>query len=273
MPQLAFVTIPDKLVGIAQRAVKAFRQAGFRVTIEKRELGLPAAATICATRSTAKHYVLIRSRIDLKEIQTWARYCQSHTADTRFALCLPDSESFSARDLSNLRELGVGLYTDDGEFTTNVIPERDLAFKAYLPLRESMKPSVRKALGPALDEFESGDWRYGFEQAFSILEERCRQYLERSVGMGRAAYKAGAKTKSPTKREVARMTMGQLKTVFCGLVRQNQIEANVCAALTQLNPIRVKRVHNRSKKSTENKLRENAGKDMWVIINTLTDML
>jgi hypothetical protein len=273
MATVQFVTIPDELNGTAQRAAHALRQVGFRISIEKRELASPATPTMCATRGSEKRYILVRGRLKLDEIETWVRYCQSHTRDTRLAICLPNSKTLSTGALRKLRELGVGLYTDNEEIVTNVLTERDLAFRVSLPPRQNIKPKVRGVLGPALDQFETGDWRYGFQQTYTIFEEKCRHYLVRNARMGRATYRTGSRTHTPDKNQVLKMTMGQLKVVFCGLIRQNQIEANICAALTQINPIRIKQTHKRSDRHTETKLRNAAGQHMWIMINTLTDML
>jgi hypothetical protein len=133
-----------------------------------------------------------------------------------------------------------------------------------------MKPKVRELLGEALDRFERGDWRAAFEDACGMLEEECRAYLLRNLKMGRAKYQSGKKTKEPTRGDIKRMPMGALKDIFCALVSQNQTEANICAALTKLNPDRVRRAHRRQSKSAEAALRRRVGTHFWLINNTLS---
>lgn len=64
--------------------------------------------------------------------------------------------------------------------------------------------------------------------------------------------------------------MGALKDIFCTLVSQNQLEANLCSALTELNPDRVRRTHKRKSKGTEAALRRRAGPHFWLINNALS---
>jgi hypothetical protein len=166
--------------------------------------------------------------------------------------------------------MGVGLATlIDGAVQFELVP-RDLAFHAQAPDRDSMKPRVRALLGEALDRFERGDWRPAFEDACGIFEEECRAYLLRNRKMGRVTYLAGGKTKEPTEKQIRKMTMGALKDVFCALVSQNQIEANLCAALTRLNPDRVRRTHNRRSRTAEAALRRRVGTHFWLIGNALS---
>ena len=147
---------------------------------------------------------------------------------------------------------------------------RDLAFHGQAPNREMMKPKVRELLGEALDRFERGDWRPAFEDACGILEEQCRSYMLKSVRMGRVKYQAGGKIKVPTPEQIKKMPMGALKDIFCSLISQNQTEANLCSALTKLNPDRIRRAHKRTSKSAETALRRRAGTHFWLINNTLS---
>jgi hypothetical protein len=88
--------------------------------------------------------------------------------------------------------------------------------------------------------------------------------------MGRAKYQSGGKVKSPTVQEIKRMPMGALKDIFCRLVSQNKLEANLCSALTQLNPDRIRRAHKRTLKTSETALRKRVGSHFWLINNALS---
>jgi hypothetical protein len=101
--------------------------------------------------------------------------------------------------------------------------------------------------------------RPAFEDACGILEEECRSYLIKNLKMGRVKFQTGGKIKIPTEKQIRRMPMGALKDIFCNLVNQNQLEANLCAALTKLNPDRILRAHHRRSKRTEAALRKRAG--------------
>jgi hypothetical protein len=48
-------------------------------------------------------------------------------------------------------------------------------------------------------------------------------------------YQNGSTIKVPSAKQIRKMSMGALKDIFCALVKQNQLEAHRCAALTALN--------------------------------------
>jgi hypothetical protein len=147
---------------------------------------------------------------------------------------------------------------------------RDLAFHARAPDRTTLKPKVRGLLGEAFDRLDDGDWRPAFEDACTVLEEECRGYLLKNLAMGRVKYKSGNKIKTPTEQQIKKMPMGALKDVFCKMVSQNQIEANLCTALTKLNPDRVRRAHKRRAAQSETALRRRVGTHFWMISNALS---
>ena len=68
--------------------------------------------------------------------------------------------------------------------------------------------------------------------ACTVLEEACRSYLLEQRLLGRLSYTNGSKITHPSDAGIKRMTLGQLKEVFCNMVRQNPREANLCRALT-----------------------------------------
>jgi hypothetical protein len=150
------------------------------------------------------------------------------------------------------------------------VEARDLAFHAQGPDRASLKPRVRELLGEPLDRFERGDWRPAFEDACGILEEQCRAYLLRNLKMGRVKYQSGNKVKMLTAKDIKKMTLGGLKDIFCKMVSQNHVEANLCSALTKLNPDRVRRAHFRGKRQSDAAIRKRAGTNFWLISNALS---
>ncbi len=269
-----FLTVPDEVLGLAELAEAHFRGAGYTVRIEQAMIDLPGTPTLTLRRSPATQFVLVRKKIDQKEADIWVRYCRSRTTDSRFAVCVPMYVNIGAADLAKLRGLGIGVYcemvtADGSRDLISLVDGRDLAFNAALPDLNTLKPKVRKLVAAFYEEFERGDWRRSFRDACTILEEKCRSRLLQNVKLGRAQYQRGGKLRTPNAKEVNRMTLGQIKEVFCGLVAQNQIEANICKALTKLNPLRIRITHRPSSAATERRLRAEAGSSMWTIINSL----
>jgi D12 class N6 adenine-specific DNA methyltransferase len=189
---------------------------------------------------------------------------------TRLTICFPPGVQVAANHLATLRAKGVGIAFVALDLVQNDSEARDLAFHARAPDRARMKPKVRELLGESLDRFDRGDWRPAFEDACAIFEEACRAYLVKSCKMGRTKYQSGSKIKSPTVQQIQKMPMGALKDIFCSLVSQNKLEANLCSALTQLNPDRIRRAHKRSLKRSETALRRRVGSHFWLINNALS---
>lgn len=265
-----FLTLPDELQELANLLLAELETRGYRVSTEPNLMHLPATCTILAVRGHETHHFLVRQTLTLDEADEWHRYCCSCTTDTRLTICFPNGVVLAAADLALLREKGVGLGSLVNSTLQQESEARDLAFHARPPDRARMKPRVRELLGESLDRFERGDWRTAFEDACAILEEQCRAYLVRNCRLGRVKYQSGKKVKTPTPQEIRRMPMGALKDIFCQLISQNKIEANICAALDQLNPDRIRRAHKRSSKVSENVLRRKVGKHFWLINNALS---
>lgn len=273
-----FLTVPDELESLAVLALTHFRSQGFTVSIEKSDIDLPGTPTLTIRRQGVRHFVLLRTKVERQEIGRWVRYCHSCTNDVRLAICFPSSSIISVSDLGHIRNAGVGLYFEekkgDGDRVfTSAVAGKDLAFNAELPVLEELKPKVRKMIAPMCEEFQNGDWQKAFRDTMGVLEEQCRLYLKANVKLGRAKYTIGSKIVVPTQDMVNKMTLGQIKNVFCGLVQQNQVESLLCSALERLNPLRIKMVHKPSSPSTARSLRKNAGRSMWTIINCLSSMV
>jgi hypothetical protein len=265
-----FLTLPDELQQLASDLVRELRRRGYVCEVEPELLELPSTPTICARRNHETHYILARQVYSKDEIEQWFRYACSCSTDTRISLCCPANHKISTAEFDVLENKRIGAFIRiDGGF--RIVPEaRDLAFHARAPDRDALKPKVRQLLGEALDRLEDGDWRPAFEEACTVLEEECRRYLLKNLKMGRVKYQTGNKLKVPTKAEIKKMTLGALKDVFCRLVSQNQVEANLCSALTKLNPDRILRAHHRRKRAAEAALRRRVGPHFWLISNSLT---
>lgn len=265
-----FLTLPDELQEHANWLLQQLSQRGYRTEAEPNLLTLPATSTVMAKRGHETHHFLIRQSLTVEEVDEWHRYCCSCSTDTRLTICLPPDVSIGQAQKTALRAKGVGLVSMSVGEIQHEAEARDLAFHAQAPDRKRMKPKVRELLGEALDRFDRGDWRPAFEDACAILEEQCRSYLIKSCKMGRVKYQSGSKVKTPTVHEIKRMPMGALKEIFCRLVAQNKLEANLCTALGQLNPDRIRRAHKRTKKTSETALRKRVGGHFWLISNALS---
>ena len=264
-----FLTLPDELQSVANDLLSYLGRRGYAAVKEPNSLALPATPTIVATRGHETHYFLVRLIVTAAEADTWNRYACSCTRDTRITFCCPDGGSVSVAQLATLRRQRIGLTVRTSQGFDTSSEARDLAFHAQAPDRAGLKPKVRALLGESFDRLESGDWRPAFEDACTILEEQCRSYLLMKSKMGGVKYQAGKSTKIPTSKQIKKMTLGGLKDVFCKMINQNQIEANLCTALTKLNPDRIRRAHTRTAAGSEAALRRRVGAHMWLISNAL----
>jgi hypothetical protein len=268
-----FITLPEKLWSLAERVKLDLRNRGYTIRIEPNDVSLPGTPAFLARRDHERLYILVTEKVNPQDMDRWVRYCQSCSGDTRVAMCLEAIENVSQAEVAKFRSIGIGLV---GQLEGNLnwpAPAIDLAFRAQLPDRKDLKPAVRRLLGEALDRFDQRDWRMGFESACLVLEDESREYLLKNVALGRVSYtNPQGRVVSPSKAHIRKMTLGALTIVFCNLMRQNQIEARVCAALDSLNPNRIRRIHKGRKKVAESVLRRNVGVQMWSIINALSEL-
>ncbi len=269
MARTEFITISDDLVPLASKVTDAIKSRGYKVKPEPKDISLPATPTLIAKRSPETIYIFVAKNIVLPELGTWIKFCGASANDARIAICVEDAVRIPMGDLAVCQRdgLGVGAIIE-GEFRWIAEP-RDIAFHVSLPERQALSPKVRTILGEAYDRFEQRDWRAGFEAACLALEEEGRKYLLKNQPMGRTRYKKGTTLVTPTKKDINKLTLGGLAFVFCNLVRQNQVEAQLCSALDQLNPSRIHRIHKARRARSEAVLRRNVGTQMWLIINAL----
>jgi hypothetical protein len=264
-----FLTLPDELQSLASELLSYLSKRGYRPTKEPASLNLPATPTIVAIRGHETHYFLVRQAVAVEEVDTWFRYACSCARDTRITFCCPENHTVAIAQLNALQRQRIGLTVRTGKGFDTSSEARDLAFHARAPDRSGLKPKIRELLGEAFDRLDAGDWRPAFEDACAVLEEQCRRYLLTKLKMGGVKYKFGKAIKTPTTKQIKKMTLGALKDVFCTMVSQNHIEANLCAALTQLNPDRIRRAHTRTAAGSEAALRRHVGTHMWLITNAL----
>lgn len=269
MARTEFITISDDLVPLALKVAAAIESRGYKVKPEPKDIALPATPTLIAKRAPETIYIFIAKNIGLPELKTWVKFCGASANDARIAICVQDAGPISISDLAACQRDGLGIGAIiENEFRWIAEP-RDIAFHVSLPERQTLSPKVRALLGEAYDRFEQRDWRMGFESACLALEEEGRKYLLKNHVIGRTGYKKGTKLITPTKKDINKLTLGGLAFVFCNLVRQNQVEAQLCSALDQLNPSRIHRIHKARRARSEAILRRDVGAQMWLIINAL----
>jgi hypothetical protein len=264
-----FLTLPDELQKLASDLLSYLSRRGYTHRKEPNSLGLPATPTVIATRGHETHYFIVRQDIAPAEVDNWFRYACSCTTDTRITFCCPENNTITVAEVTSVRNQRIGLTVRTATGFDVTSEARDLAFHAHAPDRASLKPEVRELLGEAFDRLEAGDWRPAFEDACTVLEERCKIYLLTKAKMGGVKYKLGSTIKNPTSKNIRKMTLGAMKDVFCRMVNQNQVEANLCRALTKLNPDRIRRAHTRHERSSEAALRRRVGPHFWLITNAL----
>jgi hypothetical protein len=263
-----FLTLPDELQALANKLWEELTSRGYRLVREPDPLELPSTPTIKAVRDHETHYFLVRLDWAEIEVDQWHRFACSCPTETRVSICCP--KKIPNRRLTRLHASGIGLCVSNNEDFFQQADSRDLAFHAKAPDRSSLKPKVRRLLGASLDRLDRGDWRPAFEDACGILEEECRAYLLKNQKMGRVKFISGTKVKVPSPLEIRKMTLGALRNVFCSMVSQNHIEANLCSALTKLTPDRNRRTHKKRARNSEAVVRKRVGTHFWLINNALS---
>lgn len=269
MPALVFRTVPDDLVACAEAAHAHLRGLGYRVCIERTDHAAPFTPTMSATRLTTTLHIEVTAAPDLSLIEEWVNFGRTASGDTRLAVCLPVEAPLPSAAMARLRRLGVGLLTHDGEMVDSVAA-LDLAIRGMeLPKLHQQPARVRELLGHAYEQWGRGEWRECFESACNALEEEARRYFARWSRTGRIQVQRKGKAQSLAASEINRLTLGQLARAFRDILSPSSLDVTIEQALTRVNPDRVERVHRRSRKATENRLRRSVGQHMWLIVNTM----
>jgi hypothetical protein len=274
MPTRAFKTLPDELLGFADAVADDFQLRGFKVQVERAELGYPfTPALVCSREKITTIIVEVASgagfRKLTKRLDEWVRYARSTSKDTRVAVCLPHNADLTHRQMAALQDKGVGLYVAFRSRVVEQIVPADLGLNVALPELESLSPRVRSLLGDAYEQFAHTHWREGFEDARKVLEAEGRRYLNHWSRTGRITV---MRKKGPirlTAKQINRMTIGDLASDFARIQNQNHADSVIAQALVRINKDRVNVVHKKKKKTTEKRLRSNVGQHMWTIVAAL----
>lgn len=269
MPPRIYQTLAPELFEYADRVAEDLGVRGYKVRIEKMELGFPYRPTLLAKRDRTTLVVEVSSSISYPRLDAWARYGKSSGQDLRVTVYLPDHIQASAQDHAQFRSSGCGLATVSSSGITQVVPPQDLALNISLPERQSLPPKLRTLLGTAYDHFGQASWREGFDEACKVLEIEARRYLRYWTRKGRIQLVTQKGPRLLTKSQIEKLTMGQLAEAFRQIVAQNYADSQIGKTLAAINDDRVLRTHHKHKKRTESRLRLNVGRHMWAIIEAL----
>src|SRR5260370_22536715 len=184
MPMRVFKTVPDELLDSAEAIADDFQFRGYKVQVERAELGYPfTPALVCSRGKITTIIVEVDSGIVFRKLSSkldeWGRYAGSTSKDTRVAVCLPHTANLTHRQMDALQDKGGGLFVAfNGRVAERIVPV-DLGLNVALPELRSLAPEMRELLGDAYEQFNHTHWREGFEEACKVLETEARTYTSR----------------------------------------------------------------------------------------------
>lgn len=267
-----WLTVPSDLVEHADRVVSHFERYGYTVKPEHRELGFPGTPTVVAKQNRGRVTVIVEvgATIDVDRLLEWVRFGKACSTDTKIAVCLPTDATRSGQEEEAMRMAGVGILLSSTAGLMELVPARDLTIAVSLPDLAPLPLRMRRQLGPIYEKFERGEWQDGFADACQALEVEARRYLNDGIRRGRLTFRTKAgKAKTYAEREINRMTIGTLARLFSEIEIQNHSDVVILNALTRVNPDRVGKTHHAAKAVTQNRLRKNVGRHMWVVVDGL----
>lgn len=269
-----FLTVPDELLEHAECAADGLTMLGYRVTVEVRELGQPYTPTLVTRRKRTRMVVEVMSTIDLPRVEEWVRYARSTGRDFRVAVVVPETSDVDGPTVGHLKTLGVGLFRSRVGDLVEQIAAKDLGLNVSLPDPKKIPPKVRPLLGPVYEQFDRSNWREGFGDACTALEQEARKYLKQGMESGRVVLVGrGGMAAKTTSKEIETMPMGLLAEAFAKIRNPNKTDSAVGEILGRLNRDRVGEAHHKGKPVTENRLRKNVGSHMWSILEGLRLLL
>ena len=268
-----FKTLAPELLEYADRMAEDSAQRGYRIRIEKHELGQPFTPTFIARRNQTTTIVEVAAFLPFDKLTAWSNYGKSCGQDLRVIACVPHTCPITAEERDHLRRLGCGLTVVSAATIDHHIPPQDLALAVALPARLTLPNGVRRCLGSAYDQFDQAQWREGFDEACKALEKEARVYLKRWIRTGRIQLIAKSIVFSPSPKKVDRMTMGQLAQAFSQIAAKTQTDSIVEQALAKVFKDRNALAHHKTRMSTERRLRTNVGTHMYAIIEALKALL
>lgn len=269
MARRTYKTLAPELEEYADRVIQHLEDHGYKVQVERIELGFPHTPTLLAKRDRTTLIIEVDSTIKFDRLDAWRRYGKSCSHDVRIIVCLPDSVQASPKDQEQIRTKGLGLSTISQTGTTDVIAPIDLPLNIALPDRASLPKKLKALLGATYDHFDQGSWRDGFEEASRVLEIQSRRYLKHWMRTGRIQLISAKGPRKLTGSEIEKLPMGALAKTFREIAAKNGTDSQIEKTLEAINQDRVSVVHHRHKKRTETRLRSNVGRNMWAIVEAL----
>ena len=211
-------------------------------------------------------FVEVVSKLKILEVRQWVSYGRGCQTDTRVVFATRANVTVPAKDIEQLKTLGVGLLQIGSSGVFEVIAPKDLALQIQLP---EVPRSLKRILGEAYDQFDRGEWREGFETAAQVLEQEARSYLKTHVSSGRIVVREkNGKSLKPSSLD--RLTMGGLAEKFSLITGPNSADTRIGQALSQINADRITVAHFKNKGvAREKRLRANVSHHMWVVVGAL----
>lgn len=262
MSRKKFRTVSDDLLHVAEAAAEYMNERGYRVSVERQDLGFPHCPTLYCRRDHTTVVLEVVASLIGERMKLWVAYGKSCGHDFRVTLAAPSGANFTTADRDNLQLSGVGFLEVSGETCQERLAPVDLSINVELPALASLSGDVRELLGGAYDQFNRGNWREGFEAAAQSLEAAARRYFKRHLKSGRIVVVGTA----VTTRDVDKMTLGRLAGTFERIRNQNVADTQIAETLDAINKDRIGVVHHRGKRRAEARLRTNVGKHMWAIV-------
>ena len=272
MAHHVYKTVSEKLVEFAEEALAHFRTRGYVVARERRELGFPYTPTLVCRRQHTRIIVELFEKILIERIDQWVAYARSSNRDIRIAICLPPTAGMTQEDEKSMRAKKVGVYVATGTGLVERIPPEDLGLTLQLPPLATLPRKIQMALGPAYEQYERTQWRECFEEACKSFENEVRNYLLSGSTAGRIVVATRKGPKALTRRQINKMTLGQMANVFSQIQYQSHTDRVVEETLRRINRDRVNVVHHKTKKRTESRLRANVGQHLWAIVAAMKEM-
>ncbi|HYI31985.1 MAG TPA: hypothetical protein VEX88_00820 [Glaciibacter sp.] len=265
-----FLTVPEELLEHAECAADGLDMLGFSISVERRELGQPYTPALACRRGRTRLIAEVMPAIDMRRIEDWVAYARSTGRDFRIAVVLPANAAVDAATAGRLKDLGVGLFRSHVAKLVEEFPAMDLGLNVALPDPKSIPRKVRPLLGPIYEQFDRSNWREGFGDACTVLEQEARKYMKAGMDAGRILLvdKRGKPART-TQSDVEGMTMGALVGAFAMIRSPNKTDSAVGEILARLNRDRVGEAHHKGRPLTEARLRKNVGTHMWTIVEGL----
>lgn len=268
-----YQTLAPELEEHAEKVAADLENHGYRVSIEKKELGFPYTPTLLAKRDNTTLAVDICSSLVLTRLNAWVQYGKSCGHDLRVIVCLPGSIQPEQNDVETIRGKGIGLRLVSATGINEIVVPRDLGLNVQLPDRSSLPPKLKTLLGAAYDQFDQGAWRQGFDDACKVFEIKSRLYLKRWIKTGRIQLVSNKGPRKLTPAQIDKLTMGRLIDAFKQIAAKNQDDSQIEKTLVSLKQDRDLLTHHKHKKITETRLRNNVGRHMWAIVDALRTLI